>query len=246
MPPATPTVTRRKSRNLSTELVDALTRQIRSGELSPGQKLPTEAAIMEAFSVSRTVVREAISRLQASGLAETRHGIGTFVLAQALQEPGGFRITSDQLATLRDVIALLELRIGIETEAAALAAVRRQEEHLRNMAQALKAFASAIEHGESSVSADFQFHQEIARATGNPHFIELLSSLGPGVIPRSRLASAMPPDHDRLAYLRRVHQEHESIYHAIAAQDVEAARAGMRTHLSNSRERWRRGENLQH
>ena len=242
MPSAT--ATRRKPRSLSTELVEALTRQIRGGELTPGQTLPTEAAIMEAFNVSRTVVREAISRLQAAGLAETRHGIGTFVLAPIAPEPGGFRITPDQLATLRDVIALLELRIGIETEAAALAAMRRRDEHLSTMALALQTFAAAIEQGESSVSADFQFHQEIAKATGNPHFSELLSSLGPGVIPRSRLASAMPPEADRLAYLRRVNQEHESIYHAIAAQDVEAARAAMRTHLSNSRERWRRGEQL--
>ncbi len=236
------TTTRRKPRNLSTELVDALTQQIRDGALNPGQKLPTEAAIMETFNVSRTVVREAISRLQAAGRVETRHGIGTFVLPPTAQEPGGFRIGPDQLATLRDVIALLELRIGIETEAAALAAVRRQDGHLRSMAQALQAFAQAVERGESSVSADFQFHQDIAKATGNPHFTELLHSLGPGVIPRHRLASAMPPDEDRLAYLRRVHQEHESIYNAIAAQDVEAARAAMRTHLSNSRERWRKGE----
>ncbi len=241
----THTTPRRKPRSLSTELVDALTRQIRNGELAPGHKLPTEAAIMQAFNVSRTVVREAISRLQAAGLAETRHGIGTFVLEPTAQESGGFRIGPDQLATLRDVIALLELRIGIETEAAALAAIRRQEEHLRSMAQALQAFATAVEQGESSVSADFQFHQDIAKATGNPHFIELLRSLGAGVIPRHRLANAMPPDEDRLAYLRRVHQEHESIYNAIAAQDVEAARAAMRTHLSNSRDRWRRGEAAQ-
>lgn len=233
---------RRKPRNLSTELVDTLTRQIRNGELSPGQKLPTEAAIMEAFNVSRTVVREAISRLQAAGLAETRHGIGTFVLTPPLQEAGGFRISPDQLATLRDVVALLELRIGLETEAAALAAVRRQDDHLKALAAALEAFSSAIERGESSVATDFQFHQEIARATGNSHFIELINSLGPGVIPRGRLANAMPVEEDRLAYLHRVHQEHESIYHAIAVQDPEAARAAMRTHLSNSRERWRRGE----
>lgn len=238
-PPATP---RRKPRSLSTELVDALTRQVRAGELLPGQKLPTEAAIMEVFSVSRTVVREAISRLQAAGLVETRHGIGTFVLAPVAQEAGTFRIGPDQLATLRDVIALLEIRIGLETEAAALAAIRREEAHLQGMTNALQAFSDAMARGESSVSADFQFHQEIARATGNPHFIELLSSLGPGVIPRGRLASVLPTDEDRMTYLRRVHQEHESLYNAIAAQDVEAARAAMRTHLSNSRDRWRRSE----
>ena len=100
---------------------------------------------MERFGVSRTVVREAISKLQAAGLVETRHGIGTFVLAQS--ESPSFRVHPGQLSTLHDVIALLELRISIETEAAALAAVRRTEANLRVMQDAMSAFSSAIEEG---------------------------------------------------------------------------------------------------
>ena len=71
---------RRKHRSLAQELVAELSQQIRDGVIKRGDKLPTESAIMQAQGVSRTVVREAISRLQASGLVETRHGIGTFVL----------------------------------------------------------------------------------------------------------------------------------------------------------------------
>ena len=71
---------RRKPRTLALELVESLGDRIRDGRLALGDKLPTEAAIMAEFEVSRTVVREAISKLQASGLVETRHGIGTFVL----------------------------------------------------------------------------------------------------------------------------------------------------------------------
>ena len=231
---------RRKSRSLTAELVERLTAEVREGRLAEGDKLPTEAAIMEAFGVSRTVVREAISRLQAAGLVETRHGVGTFVLAQS--DTPSFRVSPEQLGTLRDVIALLELRISVETEAAALAAVRRSEDNLQQMEQALKAFNDAIESGRDAVAADVDFHQEIARSTQNPHFAELMKSLGAGVIPRSRLDNPIPVEPERLAYLRRVNQEHESIFRAISAQDVDAARAAMRTHLSNSRERHRRGE----
>ena len=104
---------KRKSRSLTFELVDQLGTEIQNGTLSSGQKLPTEAAIMERLGVSRTVVREAISKLQAAALVETRHGIGTFVLEQS--ESPSFRINPSQLSTLHDVIALLELRISIET-----------------------------------------------------------------------------------------------------------------------------------
>lgn len=233
---------RRRPRTLALELVDALRERIRDGRLQIGDKLPTEAAFMEEFEVSRTVVREAISKLQAAGLVETRHGIGTFVLG--LGEGPAFKITPEQFSTLQDVIAVLELRIGLETEAAGLAAQRRTESNLVDMRRALDAVIAAVEQGTDSVAADFQFHLEIARATQNSHFAELMSTLGSQIIPRARLESA-DPSAERLAYMRRVNGEHESILDAIQAQDAESARAAMRTHLSNSRERRRRAQAAQ-
>ena len=232
----------RRPRTLALELVQSLGERIRDGSLSPGDKLPTEAAIMGEFQVSRTVVREAISKLQAGGQVETRHGIGTFVLGPG--DGPSFKITPDQFGTLQDVIAVLELRIGLETEAAALAAQRRTEANLSVMRAALDAFARAVETGEDSVPADFQFHQEIARATQNNHFAELMATLGSQIIPRARLEPIAPPQGERLAYMRRLMGEHESIFDAIASQDGEAARAAMRTHLSNSRERRRKAQAL--
>jgi DNA-binding FadR family transcriptional regulator len=234
------TVRRRKPRTLALELVESLGDRIRDGRLAPGDKLPTEAAIMAEFDVSRTVVREAISKLQAAGMVETRHGIGTFVLE--LGDTPGFRISPDQFSTLRDVIAVLELRIGLETEAAALAAQRRTPANLLVMRQALDAVAQAVEEGRDAVSADFQFHLEIARATQNGHFTELMGTLGSMIIPRARLESAVALTDERRQYLRRVNGEHESIFDAIAGQDPDAARAAMRTHLANSRERRRRAQ----
>jgi GntR family transcriptional regulator, transcriptional repressor for pyruvate dehydrogenase complex len=229
---------RRKPRTLALELVDALGDRIRDGRLAAGDKLPTEAAIMGEFGVSRTVVREALSKLQASGLVQTRHGIGTFVVG--LGDAAPFRIPAEQYATLRDVIAVLELRIGIETEAAALAAGRRTAQNLADMRAALVAFASAVGEGRDAVGPDFQFHLEIARATQNSHFAELMSSLGSMIIPRARLTAEAPMSEERRDYLQRVNGEHESILNAIANQDPEGARAAMRTHLANSRERRRR------
>ena len=231
---------RRKPRTLALELVDALGDRIRDGRLAPGDKLPTEAAIMAEFEVSRTVVREAISKLQAAGQVETRHGIGTFVIG--LGEGSGFRITPEQFSTLRDVIAVLELRIGLETEAAALAAQRRTEANLTVMRQALDAVMQAVDEGRDAVSADFQFHLEIARATQNSHFAELMGTLGSMIIPRARLEAPAGLSDERRQYLRRVNGEHESIFDAIASQDPDAARAAMRTHLANSRERRRRAQ----
>lgn len=230
----------KKPGGLAIQLVHAMTEQIRSGRLKAGDKLPTEAAIMKDFGVSRTVVREAISRLQASGWVDTRHGIGTFVLQQS-NHPS-FRISAEHMGTLREVIALLEFRISIETEAAALAAVRRTPENLTELQSALLEFNSAIDQGRDAVTADHRFHQEIARATQNHHFTDLMNSLGAGVIPRARISSILSTDPERVSYLKRVNQEHESIYNAIADQDVEAARAAMRTHLANSRERLRKSD----
>ena len=229
---------RRRPRSLALELVEALGDRIRDGRLAAGDKLPTEAEVMAEFGVSRTVVREAISKLQAAGMVETRHGIGTFVVGPG--DASAFRIEPQQLATLRDVVAVLELRIGVETEAAGLAAQRRTAANLAAMRAALAAFAAAVEEGRDAVAADFQLHSEIARATQNEHFAGLMATLGAQIIPRARLEASGVIDPQRQAYLRRVNAEHESIVDAIAAKDADAARAAMRTHLANSRERRRR------
>jgi DNA-binding FadR family transcriptional regulator len=231
----------RRPRGLVGEIVTSLAASIRAGQLKPGEKLPTEAEIMAQFDVSRTVVRESLSKLQASGLVKTRHGIGTFVLSP--EESGNFKIAADDFATITDVISVLELRISLETEAAGLAAQRRTADNLAALETALHAFRDSINRDSDAVPPDFQFHMEIARSTGNRHFADLMTYLGTMIIPRTRVNTAHNAPEGRLNYLQRVNTEHESIYNAIRDQDPEAARAAMRTHLSNSRERLRRGNN---
>jgi GntR family transcriptional regulator, transcriptional repressor for pyruvate dehydrogenase complex len=227
----------RRGKGLVDGIVQELSNCIRLGEFGPGAKLPTESAIMARFSISRTVVREALSKLQASGAVETRHGIGTFVTAQP--PTANFRIAEGNLSTVADVISVLELRISLETEAAGLAAQRRTPADLEAIRMALDAFKLAVQHTSDAVAADFQFHREVARATGNRHFADLMTYLGTMIIPRTRVNTMPVTPEGRLDYLQRVNGEHESIYNAIRNQDPEAARAAMRTHLANSRDRLR-------
>ncbi|QHJ00564.1 FCD domain-containing protein [Xylophilus rhododendri] len=226
---------RPRSRGLAHGLVEDFSARIRGQMLKPGDKLPTESAIMQNFGVSRTVVREALSKLQAAGLVETRHGIGTFVLAV---RPGGiFRLDPADMGNSIDAIAVLELRISLETESAGLASGRRSDQDLADMRDALEAFAAAVAAGSDTVGPDFRFHLAIARATGNRYFADILDHLGQTIIPRTRITATRIPREDQSHYLQRVNREHDEIYAAIARGDAESARAAMRVHLTNSRER---------
>lgn len=228
--------TRTRGRGLAHNLVDDFGARIRDAVLRPGDKLPTESEIMQAFGVSRTVVREALSKLQAAGLVETHHGVGTFVLQQ--RASGVFRLDAGDIATSVDVLAVLELRISLETESAGLAAARRTDEQLRAMRQALDDFESNVAVAGDTVAPDFRFHLQIAQSTGNPYFADIMSHLGTTIIPRTRINAIRNLDRGG-TYLSRVNREHEEIYAAIARRDAESARAAMRIHLTNSRERLR-------
>ena len=224
-------------RSLTSELVTALEQQIQARRLQPGDQLPTEAQIVRQFNVSRTVVREALSKLQAAGRVETRHGIGTFVLSPSASI---FRLDPADAAASVDVLAVLELRISLETEAAGLAALRRTDVQLSEMQQALEEFEGKVGVAKDTVPPDFRFHLEIARATGNRYFADIISHLGTTIIPRTRISSTPIPAEHFIRYLRKVNREHREILEAISRQDPDSARAAMRSHLTSSRERLRR------
>jgi GntR family transcriptional repressor for pyruvate dehydrogenase complex len=142
--------------------------------------------------------------------------------------------------TLRDVLSVLELRISLETECAGLAAQRAEPDDLARMRTALDAIEAASRMGGDSVAADLQFHISVARATGNRYFVDILTQMGTALIPRERIDSAGIAHADPKAYVALVNLEHESILDAISRRDSDGARAAMRMHLSNSRERLRR------
>ncbi len=203
--------TPRARRNLVAEVVARLREKIEGGEFAVGDRLPSEAQLTEAFSVSRTVVREAIAPLRADGLVEPRQGAGVFVL---------------------------ELRTALEMEAAALAAARRSPAQEEEIYQAEAEIRALAERGEPTTEADFRFHRAIALATNNPRFVEFLDVLGLTVIPRSNLG---PSGRERSSdsYIALISSEHRAIADAIAHGDAEAARDAVRHHLKGSQQRYR-------
>lgn len=221
-------------RNLTESLVDDLRTQIIGGSIVPGDRLPSENTLMEAHGVSRTVVREAITRLQAEGLVHTRKGSGSFALTPP-SEPSSASIRS--VKTLSDRQHLLDFRTGVESEAASMAARHIGPEQLDELSGALERFDAAGNNPSARLNCDFEFHLAIARASQNPYILDTVSNLGPSMI-------SMPPrrleTHDAASSddrLQIVSQEHRSIFAAIIANDPMAAAAAMRSHLANSKTR---------
>jgi GntR family transcriptional regulator, transcriptional repressor for pyruvate dehydrogenase complex len=214
-------------------VVAGLKDKILRGDLAPGAKLPSEAEIIEEYAVSRTVVREAVSRLQAEGLVETFQGRGSFVLA--VPEPSSFTLETSAIRSHHDVLAMVDFRIGVETEAAGLAASRVTPAAGAAISAAHESF-TAVGH-EGAVEADFAFHRAIALATDNRFYVDLLDSLGPMMImlPRTRLGDEYTMTD--ATHVERVRREHDNIAAAVLAGDADTARAAMRLHLGNTRRR---------
>src|SRR5262245_23157953 len=224
-------------RSLSHALIERITAQITAGELKPGAQLPTEQELIAATGVSRTVVREAVAALRAEGLVVTRQGVGAFV-ADTPRRP--FRIDGGALQSLHDVIAVMELRTGVEVEAAGLAAERATAAQLRAIKDAFEAIEAAVARGEAAVDEDFALHCRIAEATGNPQFVRFLDYLGRFIIPRQTIRVNIGAPSERRAYLDRIQGEHREIVRAIRTGAVTRARAAMRSHLANSRKRYQK------
>jgi DNA-binding FadR family transcriptional regulator len=216
--------------NLRAGLADNLIAQIESGDLKPGQRLPTEQAIMEATGVSRTIVREALATLRAKGLITTRQGLGAFVSNDPT--PRSFSIIPNE------VLRVLELRIGIECEAAGLAALRRTPEDIERIQDRLDALDRAIEEGGYGAEEDFAFHRSILVATQNSYYGRLFDTFGNAMVPRqwARLDKMTAAERER--HTVRMRKEHHAIFSAIRDGNEAAARKALRNHLSKSTARF--------
>jgi GntR family transcriptional repressor for pyruvate dehydrogenase complex len=206
--------------------------EILSGAFAPGSRLPGENDLSERFGVSRPVVRQALARLHADGLVEARRGSGTYVLSRP----------SDNLTdvtSLTDVSRFLryqELRLSIEGEAAALAAARRTEKALSDIARAHERFAQQIGHGTFDPESDRAFHLAILDATGNEFFRGALEGNGVALsdFMGISLSITRSGSTDRA---RKVVSEHTDILEAIRMRDAVWARAAMEQHIIHARRR---------
>ncbi|MFI0472593.1 FadR/GntR family transcriptional regulator [Halomonas sp. HMF6819] len=216
------------SRQVSQQLEDIIARE----EIPVGDKLPPEGALCDMFSVSRTVIREAITHLKSQGLVETRRGIGTRVLRSTPETRAPEK--KIRLRTIEDILNILELRLTIEPEVAALAARRHDDEDKERLIRLHEEFVQACQHATQARDEDLAFHAAIAQATHNPAFVTIYEQWDVGTIPRAKLMSVQADTQTTHQYLAKVSREHADILEAILARDAKAANAAMFQHLNRA------------
>jgi len=218
-------------------VIGTLRKRISAGEYRAGAKLPTESQMTTIFGVSRTVVREAIAALSADGLVQSRQGAGVFVVGNAASPFTA--IGADSSNKISVALNVLEVRMGIEIEAAGLAAVRRSASQDAAIQEAWNEFERLLKLGTPTGKTDFAFHRAIAAATNNPFYIEVLDGLGSRTIPCDVASPWGTESVLTYEYQKGLQVEHFAILKAISAQDADAAREAMRQHLSLSQDRYR-------
>ncbi len=219
--------------NLTDRITATLRDDIVSGKYAPGGQLPAGRELGQHFGVSITVIRESLSRLKAEGLVASRQGKGVFVPSDTRARP--FRLAPAGGGTQQSIFEIFELRMGVEVQAASLAAERRTARDLSMMTKCLKDMAPSRRPFDEALAADLAFHRTIAQATRNPLIVSFMAFLQPHLyeaIALARANSAKKPETEMEAY-----DEHHEIYQAIAAQDARRARRAARRVLDGSLKR---------
>jgi GntR family transcriptional repressor for pyruvate dehydrogenase complex len=229
---------RRPRARLSDQLAEHLVAQLRAGVWQPRQPLPTESALMREHGVSRTVVREAVSRLKSLGLLDSRQGSGVYVRGDASLMP--LDLQASHAASLQAVLHIVEVRRALEAEAAALAARRRTPQQLAAILQAMQAVDDAVAAGRDGVEEDLRFHQRVAQATGNGHLMATLDYLMAFLREGTRVTRAN--EARRADMVAAVCREHQAIAAAIERADPAAARRAATRHMQQAQQRLARAD----
>lgn len=215
-----------------TNLVDLVIQRvegwIRDGDLHSGDRLPSTQSMVEEFGVSRSVVREALAKLEALGVVEIHHGKGAYVSRLAVDVLLGQLIRLGDSDQSRLLPYVWEVRKIIETEVASMSARRRSEEDIEHMEKALEEMEMQVEAGELGVEADEAFHMILTQSSQNPVLVKMVLGISE-ILRNSRRAS--------LSQMERRHsslQEHWRILRAIKEQDEAGARLAMQTHIENN------------
>lgn len=210
----------------------ALSQAILDGHWSAGMQLPSEATLAQHFRVSRPVVRQALERLRVEGLIASVRGSGSYVQA-AERVASRFTLAG---ADIGNILHGVELRLVLEPEAAALAALRRTEEDLQRLEACVDAFERATQAGEPTHAHDYGFHEGIARATANPRLFDAMRALEFDVahaVKVWRHLGRMKPS----LRLQDAVDEHRAVLQCIRERDAEGARRAMRSHIEKARVR---------
>ena len=223
-----------KARTLAEVAYEEMLRLINQGTWAPRMRLPSEAELAEQFSMSRPVIRQALSRLRDRGLIQSRQGSGSFVIgtvasdhSAATDDPS---VNFPSIASLADLDSFLNFREGLEVEASATAARKHNAAQLRDLWK-------LVDHaGDGSFAqTDYQFHLAVAAASNNVFYVNTLVSLKRHLLVGLELEWTLAGS--QTEFREQVALQHADIVSAIERRDGEAARGTMRKHLQWARTR---------
>jgi GntR family transcriptional repressor for pyruvate dehydrogenase complex len=205
------------------EVAERLREFINDQALEPGDRLMSERELAQRLGVSRTSVRQALTALRVGGIVDIRHGDGIFLLRspEEVVPP----LVEELLASHAQLPSIMEVREGLESQTARLAARRRTEADLATLRDTLEAMSAAIDAGEDGANADRDFHGAIARASRNDILIGLMEQLAEPIALTRRASLARPGRPPRSL------AAHRTILDAIESRDEEGAVKAMGDHL---------------
>ncbi|GER58085.1 FadR/GntR family transcriptional regulator [Patiriisocius marinus] len=211
--------------SLQKQVIVKIRNLINNKNLEPGDKLPSERMLSEKFEVSRNMVRESIQKLELYGLLKSIPQSGTFVANIGVVAMNGM---IDDILRLEDpdFKSLVETRILLELKTSRLAAIRRTEEDLISMKNALDAYASKVNNGEDAVQEDLLFHLAIAKASGNSTMNTFMLIITPEIITNFEKYHVC----DKTLAQSGI-EEHRQIYMAIKEQNPQLAKKRMKQHF---------------
>jgi GntR family transcriptional repressor for pyruvate dehydrogenase complex len=218
-----------RPRRLPDEVAVSIIGAIESGQLQPGDRLPTEAELASRFGVARTVVREAISLLRYDGMVDSRRGVGAFV-TDATQR-SSFRISPACFEKRKQIVQLLELRTGVQAGASALAAASRTAEQMDEISRIFERMSAADARGpaealEERVDTELLLYRRLTEASGNPYYAEVVAMIESNI--QNNLRSAFLKNAAVSEFGPTILSEHRAVLDALIDGDAEAARLATR------------------
>ncbi len=218
----------RRSERVTDAILTKLRELLDSGEIEPGEKLPSEKELAEAFGVGRSTIRESLQFLEQMGLIETRHGVGRFVSADVEIISGGLNWVQDlRVASAKNV---LEARQTVEVDCARYAAARATEEDIRDLEELLIGMRDA-ECISRTYELETEFHLRLARSSHNPVLADLVKMLFETLrFQVQDFEQTMPLTRDRIVQL------FSTVIAALRDGDSERAAAAMREHFAVTEE----------
>lgn len=217
-----------RPKKISEEIVEQIKNLISQGELKPGERVPSERELAAYLGVSRPSVREAIMVLEAMGLVESRQGGGTFVRSlteTSLADPLLEMVEKDPQL----LHALAEVRMGLESWSAYLAATRATDADRARLQSIYEEIEAQAERGGWDADTDARFHYAITAATHNTLQLHVLNTIHS--LFHATIQVALKEFHRKEESIDKLRRQHRAIFQAIMRRDSEGARQAMMSHL---------------